>query len=181
MKKKGIAIVLAAVLILALAACGGGGEKEAVAKTDTDTVAIGAIVLARDDVPTDEIYTFVSTIFDNIPAITEQHAKGGELSLEFGSSVTSVPYHPGAAKYFEEKGYPVAAVKDGAGVGEAKELMFGTGGEAGTYYAFGGVLASYVSNNTDVQVTAAGSTGSKTNIEDLMAGTCSSASRSPTL
>ena len=170
MKNKAIAIVLAAVLLFALAACGGGSGKEAVAKTDTDTVAIGAIVLARDDVPTDEIYTFVSTIFENIGAITEQHAKGGELSLEFGSSVTSVPYHPGAAKYFEEKGFPVAAVKEGAGNGEARELVFGTGGEAGTYYAFGGVLASYVSGNSDCQVTAVVSTGSKTNIEDLTAG-----------
>jgi TRAP transporter TAXI family solute receptor len=170
MKKRGIAIVLAAVMLFALAACGGSGEKAPAEKTDTDTVAIGAIVLARDDVPTDEIYTFVSTIFENIGAITEQHAKGGELSLEFGSSVTSVPYHPGAAKYFEEKGFPVAAVKEGAGVGEAKELVFGTGGEAGTYYAFGGVLASYVSGNSDCKVTAVVSTGSKTNIEDLTAG-----------
>ncbi len=167
--RKGIALALALMMLCALAACG-GGEKAPVEKTDTDTVAIGAIVLARDDVPTEQIYTFVSTIFENLGAITEQHAKGAELSLGFASSVTAVPYHPGAAKYFEEKGYPVAAVKDGAGVGEAKELMFGTGGEAGTYYAFGGVLASYVSNNTDVQVTAAVSTGSKTNIEDLTAG-----------
>ena len=28
--------------------------------------------------------------------------------LDFAASVTSVPYHPGAAKYFAEKGYTVA-------------------------------------------------------------------------
>jgi hypothetical protein len=131
---------------------------------------VGAVVLARDDVPEDDIYTFVSTIFDNIDSITEQHAKGGELDLEFASSVTSVPYHPGAAKYFEEKGYSVAAVKDGAGTGTSKALTFGTGGDTGTYYAFGGVLASYVSNNTSLSVTAVTSGGSKANIEDLDAG-----------
>jgi hypothetical protein len=74
------------------------------AGTDTNTVAVGAVIIARDDVPTDEIYTFVKTIFDNASTIAGQHAKGKELDLKFASSVTSVPYHPGAAKYFEEKG-----------------------------------------------------------------------------
>ena len=137
---------------------------------DTNTVAVGAVVIARDDVPEDDIYALTSAIFENIPTITEQHAKGGELDLDFASSVTSVPYHPGAAKYFAEKGKDVAAVKDGAGTGDSKALTFGTGGESGTYYAFGGVLSSYVSNNTGVSVTAVTSGGSKANIEDLAAG-----------
>jgi TRAP transporter TAXI family solute receptor len=81
-----------------------------------------------------------------------------------------VPYHPGAAKYFEEQGKKVAAVKEGAGTGDTAALTFGTGGESGTYYAFGGVLASYVSGNSDVAVTAVTSDGSKANIEDLAAG-----------
>ena len=74
---------------------------------DTTTVAIGAVVIARDDVSEQAIYEFVSTIFENLDAITAQHAKGKELSLEFAASVTSVPYHPGAAKYFAEKGITV--------------------------------------------------------------------------
>ena len=72
------------------------------------TAAVAAVVLVRDDVSDDDVYTFVSTIFDNIDAISEQHGKGAELSLEFASSITSVPYHPGAAKYFAEKGFEVA-------------------------------------------------------------------------
>ena len=138
--------------------------------TDTNTVAVGAVVIARDDVPEDEIYTLVSTIFENKDAIGEQHAKGKELDLEFASSVTSVPYHPGAAKYFAEKGFEVTSVKEGAGTGDAAALTFGTGGESGTYYGFGGVLSSYVSGNSDVTVTAVTSDGSKANVEDLAAG-----------
>nr|WP_326186522.1 TAXI family TRAP transporter solute-binding subunit [uncultured Oscillibacter sp.] len=138
--------------------------------TDTDTIAVGAVVIARDDVPEEDVYTFVSTIFDNVDTITSQHGKGAELNLEFASSMTSVPYHPGAAKYFAEQGYEVASVKEGAGSGTSKGLTFGTGGETGTYYAFGGVLASYVSNNTDLSVTAVTSSGSQANIEDLDAG-----------
>ena len=170
MKKKLFALVMATVMILSLAACGGdNNNNKGAAAVDTNTVAVGAVVIARDDVPEDDIYAFVSTIFENTGAITEQHDKGKELNLDFAASVTSVPYHPGAAKYFAEKGKTVA-VKDGAGVGESKALTFGTGGESGTYYAFGGVLSSYVSNNTGVSVTAVTSGGSKANIEDLAAG-----------
>ncbi len=75
--------------------------------SDTTTVAVGAVVIARDDVSEDDVYNFCSGVFDNIDAITAVHAKGGELSLDFAASVTSVPYHAGAAKYFAEKGYTV--------------------------------------------------------------------------
>ena len=74
---------------------------------DANTVAIAAVVLCNDDVSDDSVYTFVSTIFDNIDAIAEQHGKGAELSLEFASSVTDIPYNAGAAKYFAEKGIEV--------------------------------------------------------------------------
>ena len=75
---------------------------------DVQTVAIAAVVLVRNDVDDDTVYTFTSTIFENMEAIAEQHGKGAELSLDFASSITDVPYHPGAAKYFAEKGIEVA-------------------------------------------------------------------------
>jgi len=173
--KKTLALLLALLMaVTALAGCGAPADNADDAapaeKTDTNTVAVGAVVIARDDVPEADIYAIVSTIFENTETITEQHAKGAELDLAFASSITSVPYHPGAAKYFEEKGITVASVKEGAGAGESTALTFGTGGESGTYYGFGGVLATYVSNNTSVSMTAVVSDGSKANIEDLTAG-----------
>lgn len=172
--KKILSLLTAVTLMMTmLAGCGGSGSGSggsAPQATDTNTVAVGAVVIARDDVPADDVYAFVSTIFENKDAIAEQHAKGGELDLTFASSVTSVPYHPGAARYFSEKGVEVASVKDGAGTGTSKALSFGTGGDTGTYYAFGGVLSSYVTNNGGVSVTALTSGGSKANIEDLDAG-----------
>ena len=68
---------------------------------DVTTVAVAAVVIARNDVSEAAIYNFVSAIFDNIDEIG--HAKKAELSLDFASSITDVPYHPGAAKYFAEK------------------------------------------------------------------------------
>ena len=171
-----VALALALVMVFALCACGGGNtdtktdDTGSASKVDTNTVSVGAIVIARDDVPTDEIYAFVSTIFDNLDAITAQHAKGAELSIEAAASVKGVPYHPGAAKYFEEKGFKVDAVKEGAGNGTASALSFGTGGESGTYYAFGGVLASFVSGKSNCKVTALTSGGSQANVEDLTNG-----------
>ena len=76
---------------------------------DVTTVAVGAVVLARNDIPEDAIYALVSDIFATAADATAAaaHAKYGELSLEFGASITAVPYHPGAAKYFAEKGFTV--------------------------------------------------------------------------
>ena len=195
--KKILAIALALCMLLALAACGGSSTDSgsapassessgsaasndsgsssgsdsagSAATTDTDTVAVGAVVIARDDVNEDEIYAFVSTIFENTEDIASQHGKGAELDLDFASGVTGVPYHPGAAKYFAEKGYEVASVKDGAGTGAAASLTFGTGGDTGTYYGFGSVLANYVSSANDFTVTAVTSGGSKANVEDMAA------------
>ena len=47
------------------------------------------------------------------------------------------------------------------------ELTFTTGGPSGTYYAFGGVLAQYVSDHTDVAITAVAGEGSAANIDML--------------
>ncbi len=73
---------------------------------DVVTVGIMATIIANEDVTEDEAYTIVSTIFEGKDAITEAHAKGAELDLEYASSC-GLPYHPGAAKYFAEKGLEV--------------------------------------------------------------------------
>ena len=73
---------------------------------DVTTVAVAAVVIARDDVSEAAVYNFVSSIFEDIDSIG--HAKKAELDLDFAASITDVPYHPGAAKYFAEKDIEVA-------------------------------------------------------------------------
>ena len=73
---------------------------------DITTVGIKATIIANEDVTEDEAYTIVSTIFEGKDAITEAHAKGADLDLEYASTC-GLPYHPGAAKYFAEKGIEV--------------------------------------------------------------------------
>ncbi len=74
---------------------------------DVNTVAIAAVIIVADSVSEDAVYAITSTIFNNLDAISQQHAKGLEASLEFAASVTDVPYHSGAAKYFAEQGFDV--------------------------------------------------------------------------
>ena len=171
--KKFLTLVLALVMALSLVACGGkkNDDTTAVEHTDTTTVAVGAVILARDDVSSDDVYKFVADIFDNAASLTTSHAKYAELSLEYGASITSVPYHPGAAKYFSEKGFEVAAVKDGAGTGASRSLRFVTGGESGTYYAFGSVIAQHATNNAGVNVVGLVGNGSQANVQELVDGT----------
>lgn len=76
---------------------------------DVLTVSVQAVILANDTVPEESIHTFVADIFDNAKDLTDTHAKYAELDLDKAASITTVPYHPGAAKYFEEKGKKVPA------------------------------------------------------------------------
>ena len=72
---------------------------------DVTTVAVNAVLIAREDISDDAAYAIVSNIFKGKGSIG--HDKENELDLTFASSVTDVPYHPGAARYFEEQGITV--------------------------------------------------------------------------
>lgn len=50
------------------------------------------------------------------------------------------------------------------------KMTMGTGGTAGTYYAFGGVLGQYIKNHGGIDVTVVSTDGSKANIQGIDAG-----------
>ena len=52
----------------------------------------------------------------------------------------------------------------------SESLRFVTGGESGTYYAFGTVLANYAANTEGVDITALSGNGSQANIQALQDG-----------
>ena len=74
---------------------------------DVKTVAVGAVVIALDEVSGADVYNFLYAIFEHQDEISEAHAKGKELNLNFAASYSAVPYHPGAVKFFDEKGIKV--------------------------------------------------------------------------
>jgi TRAP transporter TAXI family solute receptor len=57
-----------------------------------------------------------------------------------------------------------------AGCSSERRMMFGTGGTAGTYYAYGGVLAQAMRNYAGIRVTAVSTGGSKANIQTIQDG-----------
>ncbi len=57
-----------------------------------------------------------------------------------------------------------------AGCSGRARMMFGTGGTAGTYYAYGGVLAQYLTKFADIKVTAVSTGGSKVNLQSIQDG-----------
>ncbi len=76
---------------------------------DVKTVAVGAVVIARDDVSEADVYNFLTGVYNHLDEIKKAHAKGNELNLKFAASYEAVPYHKGAVKFFKEKGITVAS------------------------------------------------------------------------
>jgi len=74
---------------------------------DVKTVNIMATLIVSADASEENVYKLTAAIFDNIDAIAAENAKGAELSIEDATSIATVPYHAGAAKYFAEKGVEV--------------------------------------------------------------------------
>ena len=75
---------------------------------DVMTVTVKATLIVSADASEDDVYAITAAIFENIPAITAEHAKGAELSLENATTGMAAPFHAGAAKYFAEKGVTVS-------------------------------------------------------------------------
>ena len=74
---------------------------------DVTTVTVKATLVVSADASEADVYAITAAIFDNIDAITVEHAKGAELSLENATTGMAAPFHAGAAKYFAEKGITV--------------------------------------------------------------------------
>ena len=75
---------------------------------DAVTITVKATLVAKAGLSDDAAYKIVSTIFNNTEAIAGLHGKGAELSLSFATEGIAVPFHPGAAKYYAEKGITVS-------------------------------------------------------------------------
>ena len=74
---------------------------------DVQTVTVKATLIVSAAASDEDVYKLTAAIFDNIAAITAEHGKGAELSIENATSGMSAPFHAGAAKYFAEKGVQV--------------------------------------------------------------------------
>lgn len=71
---------------------------------DVKTVAVNATLAVGADVPEKVVYDLTKALFENQAELATAHAKGKMLSLDTAVAGVSVPFHPGAEKYYKEKG-----------------------------------------------------------------------------
>ncbi|MCQ2597552.1 MAG: TAXI family TRAP transporter solute-binding subunit [Treponema sp.] len=74
---------------------------------DVTALAIKATLAVSAKLDTDTVYQMTKTLFENLDKLGAAHAKGKEVTAAKAVTGCSVPFHPGAAKYFKEIGYDV--------------------------------------------------------------------------
>ena len=71
---------------------------------ETLTPAVLAMMVARRDLPEDLVYKFTKAIFDNLAQFHTAHAAAKSLTLPTAQNAMPVPLHPGAERFYREKG-----------------------------------------------------------------------------
>ncbi len=78
------------------------GQPEAI-----ETITIKATLIVDADLDEETVYQLTKAVFDHSAEISQENAKGAELSVENATSGITVPFHAGAARYFSEQGVKV--------------------------------------------------------------------------
>lgn len=72
--------------------------------TEIMTPAVMAMMVAKAELPEDLVYRFTKAIFDDLKQFHAAHAAAKNLTLQSATAGMPIPLHPGAAKFFKEKG-----------------------------------------------------------------------------
>lgn len=76
---------------------------------DHKTVGVYNFAMAHKDVPEDLVYGVVKTVLENNAQMVKGHASAKETLLENWNRNTFLPFHPGAVRYYKEKGINIPA------------------------------------------------------------------------
>lgn len=72
---------------------------------DVETYAVTATVITNKNVDDQVVYDMVKTVFENLDDLKRSHAAFKHLNPEEMLQGLSAPFHPGAEKYYKEKGW----------------------------------------------------------------------------
>ncbi|MGE7778883.1 TAXI family TRAP transporter solute-binding subunit [Peribacillus sp. NPDC097264] len=68
------------------------------------TIGLSGTFVVREDVPEEVVYNITKTLFENLDDFHKSHSSAKDITLEKALDDMAVPLHPGAEKYFKEKG-----------------------------------------------------------------------------
>ena len=68
------------------------------------TIAVMAVWTAHDGVPENVAYEVTKALYENTAIMGQVHVQGRNITLQTATALGSVPLHPGALRYFREKG-----------------------------------------------------------------------------
>jgi uncharacterized protein len=74
-------------------------------ESDVETVALKAMIVVRDEINSRLVQEMTRSLFENTGSIA--HAKAKEFDVRLAVEGVTIPFHPGAARYFKEKGINV--------------------------------------------------------------------------
>ncbi len=71
---------------------------------DVLTIAVPVVFVTTEDMDANLVYQITKTMFEKKAELVAVHKEARKLELKSASAVGSVPYHPGAIKYYQEQG-----------------------------------------------------------------------------
>ena len=73
-------------------------------EADVATAAVVNYLVTRSDLSDDLVYQMTKTIYDNVPDLVAAHKAASAIDVKTALQGMPIPMHPGAQKYFTEKG-----------------------------------------------------------------------------
>ena len=71
---------------------------------DVETAAVVNYLVTSSAVPDDVVYQMTKWVFESLPELASAHAAAKDIKLETAATGMPIPMHPGAERYFKEKG-----------------------------------------------------------------------------
>ncbi len=71
---------------------------------DVNTAAITNILVTSADLDDETVYQMTKAMFENLDALVAAHAAAKKISIDTATKGLPIPLHPGAERYYKEKG-----------------------------------------------------------------------------